>query len=136
MQVKNFGRAGRTKYTHLVDQDTTEVSNVFLGGYCITTDNDVTRVWFYLHLDQYSLYNPLTSLAASPSPPGRSRWRATKRRAVGGEGLANFALDHVFLECQLHVTCETGRVPVRVDDEFCTLGARVLLLGGIQVGRV
>ena len=55
MQVKNFGRAGRTKYTHLVDQDTTEVSNVFLGGYYITTDNDVTRVWFYLHLDQYSL---------------------------------------------------------------------------------
>jgi len=46
------------------------------------------------------------SLAASPSPPGRSRWRAVKRRAVGGEGLANFALDHVFLECQLHVTYE------------------------------
>ena len=43
------------------------------------------------------------SLAASPSPPGRSSGRAAKPRAEGGEGLANIALDHVSLECQLHV---------------------------------
>ena len=45
----------------------------------------------------------LPSLAASPSPPGRSSGRAAKPRAEGGEGLANIALDHVSLECQLHV---------------------------------
>lgn len=29
MQVKNFGRAGRTKYTHLVDQDTTKFDSAW-----------------------------------------------------------------------------------------------------------
>ncbi|XP_014775799.1 microfibrillar-associated protein 1 [Octopus bimaculoides] len=31
MQVKNFGRSGRTKYTHLVDQDTTQFDSPWLA---------------------------------------------------------------------------------------------------------
>lgn len=29
IQVKNFGRSGRTKYTHLVDQDTTSYDSAW-----------------------------------------------------------------------------------------------------------
>ena len=31
MQVKNFGRSGRTKYTHLVDQDTTQFDSPWMS---------------------------------------------------------------------------------------------------------
>merc|ERR1711976_556911 len=31
MQVKNFGRSGRTKYTHLVDQDTTAFDSPWMA---------------------------------------------------------------------------------------------------------
>jgi len=33
MQVKNFGRSGRTKYTHLVDQDTTDFDSAWSSEY-------------------------------------------------------------------------------------------------------
>ena len=36
MQVKNFGRCGRTKYTHLVDQDTTNFDSPWVND---TTNN-------------------------------------------------------------------------------------------------
>jgi len=36
MQVKNFGRSGRTKYTHLVDQDTTSFESPWTAD---TTQN-------------------------------------------------------------------------------------------------
>jgi len=66
-----------------------------------------------------------TSLAAGLSRPGMSWVHMVKQCAVGGESLANFALDHVSLENQLRSTCEPGRA----EDEFC-------ILGGIQVGQV
>ena len=31
LQVKNFGRSGRTKYTHLVDQDTTQFDSPWIA---------------------------------------------------------------------------------------------------------
>ena len=31
IQVKNFGRSGRTKYTHLVDQDTTQFESPWIS---------------------------------------------------------------------------------------------------------
>lgn len=31
LQVKNFGRSGRTKYTHLVDQDTTSFDSPWVS---------------------------------------------------------------------------------------------------------
>lgn len=40
MQVKNFGRCGRTKYTHLVDQDTTQFDSPW-------TNDSATNSKFY-----------------------------------------------------------------------------------------
>merc|ERR1712241_979184 len=36
MQVKNFGRSGRTKYTHLVDQDTTQFDSPWISETSVT----------------------------------------------------------------------------------------------------
>ena len=43
MQVKNFGKKGRTKYTHLVDQDT---SGQHATG---NTDASVSQRWHHSH---------------------------------------------------------------------------------------
>ncbi|KXJ17610.1 Microfibrillar-associated protein 1 [Exaiptasia diaphana] len=43
MQVKNFGRSGRTKYTHLVDQDTTNFESAW------TQDNPLALKFQSLH---------------------------------------------------------------------------------------
>lgn len=42
MQVKNFGRSGRTKYTHLVDQDTTAFDSPWADGQSATTSKFYT----------------------------------------------------------------------------------------------
>ena len=43
MQVKNFGMAGRTKYTHLLDQDTSAKDSPW------TTDKQTSKKFHYEH---------------------------------------------------------------------------------------
>jgi len=70
-----------------------------------------------------------TSLATSSSPPGLSQACTVKQCVVGGEGLANFGLDHVFLESQLCVTCELVECQLELKTS-CVSWVR------IQVGKV
>ena len=70
---------------------------------CITVITEMKKHLFS-PLDYPHVHSCIVnSLAASPSLSGQSSGRAAKPRAEGGEGLANIALDHVSLECQLHV---------------------------------
>ena len=55
------------------------------------------------------------SLATSHSLPGQLQAHAAEPRAEGGEGLANIALDHVSLECQLHVQCTCEPVKFQLE---------------------
>ncbi|CAG0913866.1 unnamed protein product [Notodromas monacha] len=43
MQVKNFGRSGRTKYTHLVDQDTTQFDSPWMAETAINVKFNTTH---------------------------------------------------------------------------------------------
>ena len=62
------------------------------------------------------------SLAASPSPPGRSRAHAWRSHAEGGEGLANFAVDKIFTDQSDHT--ETIRFNFIHDSSSCKQAAR------------
>ena len=61
------------------------------------------------------------SLAASPSPPGRSRAHARRSRVEGGESLANFAVDKIFTGQSNHT--ETIRNNFIHDSSSCKRAA-------------
>ena len=50
LKVKNFGRSGRTKYTHLLDQDTTQYKAAWMQDTAQSLKFHSAKVSFYLSL--------------------------------------------------------------------------------------
>lgn len=63
MQVKNFGRSGRTKYTHLVDQDTTSFDSPW------ASDSQMNHKFFNANAGGMKQFYDRPALKKRTAPP-------------------------------------------------------------------
>ncbi|KAJ6569592.1 splicing factor, Prp19-binding domain-containing protein [Mycena capillaripes] len=98
MQVKNFGKRSRTKYTHLLDQDTTVATGGFGGNAPVKAGGKSTEGGGcflcggpHLKKDCPQNTGPLTQLAgsgANAAPTGtRRNWGGPPSQAPGGNAM-------------------------------------------------
>ena len=76
-QVKKFGLIGRTKYTHLMDQDTTQVSgsSTLLSDFVLTRQRQKDAAWNQKTVVSAKLQNKLGGLKQEFVRPATKRKR-------------------------------------------------------------